>query len=484
MSKRKATRFHCSQCGAGYAKWAGQCEACGAWNTVEETAADEIPLRSKARQGTARPLLDLAGAEAPPPRLVSAIRELDRAMGGGFVRGSAILVGGDPGIGKSTLLLQAAAQLARSGRVIYISGEESADQIRLRAARLGLSQSSVQLGIETSLENILAICLNDAPPALVVIDSVQTLWSSQLDSAPGTVAQLRHCAQLLVQFAKRSNACVLLVAHVTKEGQIAGPRVLEHLVDVVAYFEGDAAHLYRMLRCVKNRFGPADEIGVFEMTGQGLREIENPSALFLSDVASGPGGPGAAVFATIEGTRAMLVEIQALVAPSAFATPRRSVVGWDANRLATIMAVLEARCGLRFGRNDVYLNVAGGMRIAEPAADLAVAVALISSLEGLSTSAGCVCFGEISLSGQVRPVARAAQRLREAEKLGFRRIWAPPGADGHTQNSRLQIETVDSLSSLLSRLGALPDAAHARRRKAAQPDPEHYAQPRPQKFTN
>jgi DNA repair protein RadA/Sms len=349
--------------------------------------------------------------------------ELDRVLGGGLVAASAILVGGDPGIGKSTLLLQAVAAFANAGlNCMYISGEEAAAQVRLRAARLGLSHAKVQLGAETSLRDILAT-LDAERPDLVVIDSIQTMWLDTVDSAPGSVSQVRAAAHELVSFAKRRGVSVVLVGHVTKEGQIAGPRVVEHMVDTVLYFEGERGHQFRILRAVKNRFGPADEIGVFEMTGAGLAEVANPSALFLSE--RGTPAPGSVVFAGIEGTRPMLTEIQALVAPSTLGTPRRTVVGLDSARLSTILAVLEARCGIPFAGMDVFLNVAGGIRVHEPAADLAIACALLSAREDIALPVDTVVFGEISLSGALRPVNQTENRLKEAQKLGFCEAIAP-----------------------------------------------------------
>ncbi|MFW6413386.1 MAG: DNA repair protein RadA, partial [Oceanicaulis sp.] len=373
-----------------------------------------------------------------------------RVAGGGLVPGSAVLVGGDPGIGKSTLLLQAVARLALAGaKSVYVSGEEAADQVRRRARRLGLADAPVALAAETSLEVILD-GLKKENPDVAVIDSVQTLWSDQLAAAPGTVAQVRACAQELVRFAKKRNTAVILVGHVTKDGQIAGPRVVEHMVDAVLYFEGERSHQFRILRAVKNRFGPTDEIGVFEMADAGLAEVANPSALFLD--GRGEAASGAAVFAGMEGSRPVLTEIQALVAPAAFGTPRRAVVGWDSGRLAMVLAVLEARCGLGFGGRDVYLNVAGGLKISEPAADLAVAAALISSFFDTPLPHDGVVFGEIALSGDVRPVGRADARLKEAAKLGFRRALAPTGAEARG----MTIDGVDTIQALVRKLGQDP----------------------------
>ena len=425
---RSSPNFTCTACGAVHSKWSGRCEACGEWNTIIE----EAPLTSgpgKATLGAAKgrsiTLTDLSAREAPLPRTACGMAELDRVLGGGLVPGSAVLVGGDPGIGKSTLLLQAAARFAGAGlRTFYISGEEAAGQIRMRASRLGLEQAPVSLAAETSLRDILTT-LESERPDLVIVDSIQTMWSDTVDSAPGSVSQVRAAAHELTAFAKRRGVSVVLVGHVTKEGQIAGPRVVEHMVDTVLYFEGERGHQFRILRAVKNRFGPADEIGVFEMTGSGLSEVGNPSALFLSD--RGEPAPGSAVFAGIEGTRPVLVEFQALVAPTPHSQPRRSVVGWDGGRLAMILAVLEARCGIPFAGLDVYLNVAGGLKIGEPAADLAVAAALLSAREDAALPAECVVFGEISLSGALRPVGQAENRLKEAAKLGFTSAIAPSG---------------------------------------------------------
>ena len=415
--------FTCTACGASSNKWAGRCEACGAWNSIVEEAPLGAGPKALGAKGRTIPLTDLATRGAPPARAASGMEEFDRVLGGGLVAASAILVGGDPGIGKSTLLLQAAAAFARRGvECMYISGEEASAQVQMRAARLGLTDAPVALGAETSLRDILTT-LDAERPGLAVIDSIQTMWLDTVESAPGSVAQVRAAAHELVTFAKRRGVAVVLVGHVTKEGQIAGPRVVEHMVDTVLYFEGERGHQFRILRAVKNRFGPADEIGVFEMTGDGLAQVTNPSALFLSD--RDKPASGSAVFAGIEGTRPVLTEIQALVAPSPLGTPRRTVVGLDAGRLSTILAVLEARCAIPFTGLDVYLNVAGGMRVSEPAADLAVAAALLSAREDVSIPPDMVLFGEISLSGALRPVTQTDARLKEAMKLGFTQALAP-----------------------------------------------------------
>jgi DNA repair protein RadA/Sms len=422
MSKSSPS-FTCTACGAVHRKWTGKCDGCGAWNTIVEEAPLSSGPKSLGAKGRTIPLSDLSTEEAPPPRAASGMDELDRVLGGGLVPASAILVGGDPGIGKSTLLLQATASFARNGlKCLYISGEEASAQVRMRAQRLGLSDAPVALGAETALRDILTT-LDAERPHLAVIDSIQTMWLDTVEAAPGSVSQVRAAAHELVTFAKRRGVGVILVGHVTKEGQIAGPRVVEHMVDTVLYFEGERGHQFRILRAVKNRFGPADEIGVFEMTGSGLSQVTNPSALFLSE--RGQASPGSAVFAGIEGTRPVLTEIQALVAPSPLGTPRRTVVGLDSGRLSTILAVLEARCGIPFAGLDVFLNVAGGMRVSEPAADLAVAAALLSAREDVALPADMVLFGEISLSGALRPVGQTENRLKEASKLGFNQAVAP-----------------------------------------------------------
>ncbi|WP_425230064.1 DNA repair protein RadA [Sphingomonas sp.] len=424
-------RYVCQACGSVASRWAGQCGDCSEWNTlVEEAGAVVTPFQAKHNlQGGGR-LVSLSALDqetALPPRRETGIAELDRALGGGFVHGSATLIGGDPGIGKSTLLLQAAARMALAGQsVAYISGEEAADQVRLRAQRLGLGHAPVMLAAATSVRDILTTLSAGAPPALVVIDSIQTMHSDLIEGAPGTVSQVRASAQELIRFAKERGSALVLVGHVTKDGAIAGPRVLEHMVDTVLSFEGERSHQYRILRAVKNRFGGTDEIGVFAMEAGGLAEVANPSALFLTHRDEGV--TGATVFPALEGTRPVLVEIQALVVRLASgATPRRSVVGWDAGRLAMVLAVLEARCGLSFSSCEVYLNVAGGYRVQDPAADVAVAAALVSALSERPVPADAVAFGEIALSGEIRPVAHAALRLKEAGKLGFERALLPGG---------------------------------------------------------
>ncbi|WP_028746099.1 DNA repair protein RadA [Rhizobium mesoamericanum] len=453
MAKAR-TQFICQSCGAVHNRWAGKCDNCGEWNTiVEEDPMGGIgggPAKTP-KKGRAVTLTTLSGEIEEAPRIHTGIAELDRALGGGFVRGSAVLIGGDPGIGKSTLLMQGAAALSRRGhRIIYVSGEEAVAQVRLRAQRLQAADTDVLLAAETNVEDILATVVEGKRPDLVIIDSIQTLWSELVESAPGTVTQVRTGVQSMIRFAKQTGAAMVLVGHVTKDGQIAGPRVVEHMVDAVLYFEGDRGHHYRILRTVKNRFGPTDEIGVFEMSDKGLREVANPSELFLGE--RNEKSPGAAVFAGMEGTRPILVEVQALVAPTSLGTPRRAVVGWDSARLSMILAVLEAHCGVRLGQHDVYLNIAGGYRISEPAADLAVASALVSSLAGIALPANCVYFGEVSLSGAVRPVSQTSQRLKEAEKLGFSAALLPSASADLPKGSGGRWSEIESLPDLVARI--------------------------------
>ncbi|MBM3519481.1 MAG: DNA repair protein RadA [Alphaproteobacteria bacterium] len=448
MAKPASTHV-CQACGAQTAKWSGRCDNCGAWNTIIEEQAG-VPLSgakgASLPKGRPAHLLALSGEGPEPPRILTGIGELDRVAGGGFVPGSGVLIGGDPGIGKSTLLLQALAALARSGRrAVYVSGEESAAQVRLRAKRLGLDDAAVLLATETNVADIVATLAEGEAPAIAVIDSIQTLWAPTIEAAPGTVSQLKAGSEALIRFAKQRGTAMLLVGHVTKDGQIAGPKVIEHMVDTVLYFEGDRGHHYRILRAVKNRFGPTDEIGVFEMSDAGLAEVANPSRLFMGSDERPT--PGTAIFAGMEGTRPLLIEVQALVSPSPLGTPRRTAVGWDSNRLAMILAVLEARAGVSFGANDVFLNVAGGLRVREPAADLAVAAALLSSLSGTIIPAGTAIFGEVALSGAIRPVGQTEARLKEAQKLGLREaVVAATNDDPAARGIRVKpLETIMDL---------------------------------------
>ncbi len=455
MAKAKSN-YICQTCGAVSHRWSGKCESCGEWNTIsEEVQAASIPKGlSGGAKGRKLELVALSDdTQKDYKRFESGIGEFDRVSGGGLVPGSATLIGGDPGIGKSTILLQAVCSFAKRGiRCVYVSGEEAVDQVRMRARRLELSDSPVELASATNVRDILATldAAGEKAVSVVVIDSIQTMYIDNIDSAPGTVTQVRTSAQEIIRHAKAKNVAVIFVGHVTKEGQIAGPRVLEHMVDTVLYFEGDRSHQFRILRGVKNRFGPTDEIGVFEMAAQGLVEVENPSALFLSQRASDVAG--SAVLAALEGTRPMLVEVQALVAPSSLAAPRRSVIGWDPNRLAMIVAVLETRCGVQLSGCDIFLNIAGGIRISEPAADLAVAAALLSALSGTALPAESVFFGEIGLAGEIRQVAQSDVRIKEASKLGFREAVVPKakkaGAKASAGFSLQVLEHVQDLADL------------------------------------
>jgi DNA repair protein RadA/Sms len=434
--KRQKMRFKtiyiCSDCGASQKKWAGQCPDCGAWNSIIEDVIDAgLETHSSATgkvdiKGSGKEIKfeDLNGNIKDIPRLKVGIGELDRVLGGGFVDGCAVLIGGDPGIGKSTLLLQTVCALANNSvNTTYISGEESINQVRLRAKRLGLDNAPVKLASATSISDIIKSINVKSPPKVVVIDSIQTIFASEIGSAPGTVSQVRTCANELINLAKTKDIIMLIVSHVTKDGQIAGPKVLEHMVDTVLYFEGDRNHQFRIIRSIKNRFGAANEIGVFEMNDIGLSEVTNPSEMFLStreDAIS-----GSSVFGGIEGTRPILVEVQALISPSYMPSPRRAVIGWDINRLAMIIAVLSNRFGINLYDKEVYLNVVGGLKINEPAADLAVASALISAFKDISIPKDCVIMGEVGLSGEIRMVSQLDSRINEAKKLGFKKVIVP-----------------------------------------------------------
>lgn len=457
MARAPKSQFVCQSCGATTTRWSGKCADCGDWNTIVEekatvTATPGTGL-SSGKRGRPVILEGLAAETTPPDRIPTGIDELDRVTGGGIVPGSAILIGGEPGIGKSTLLLQLTAAVGRRGlRTIYFSGEEATAQVRLRAERLGLSGAPVALASETNLADILATLTAERGAGLIVVDSIQTLWTDGLDAAPGTVSQVRAATQLLIRHAKQTGTAVVLVGHVTKDGQIAGPKVVEHMVDTVLYFEGEGGHPFRILRGMKNRFGATDEIGVFEMTAAGLQEVANPSALFLGDRKDRT--PGSAVFAGIEGTRPILVEVQALVAPSPLGTPRRTVVGWEGSRLAMILAVLEARCGVSIAQNDVYLNVAGGMRISEPAADLAAAAALLSSFWNVALPSDQICFGEVSLSGAIRAASHMSARVKEAEKLGFASALCPAAGEVDKKTVDIDLRRLGHLNQLTEYISA------------------------------
>ena len=448
---KASIQYICQSCGSVASKWAGKCDGCGEWNSMtEEVANDTVPKGLTKAKGRTIETFELSGVSEKAPRNKTGIEEFDRVTGGGLVPGSALLIGGDPGIGKSTLLLQVICSLSNIIKTAYISGEESVDQVRMRAARLGLEKSPVELASSTNVRDIITTMKSGKWKA-VVIDSIQTMYIDNIESAPGTVSQVRACSAELIRVAKAFGITIFLVGHVTKDGQIAGPRVLEHMVDTVLYFEGDRGHHFRILRSVKNRFGPTDEIGVFEMANKGLTEISNPSELFLSQRQDNISG--SAVLAGMEGTRPVLVEIQALVSSSNLATPRRAVVGWDSARLAMIIAVLESRCGVEISSNDVYLNVAGGLKINEPAADLAVAAALCSSLTGVPVPSNTVIFGEIGLSGEIRTVNQMDNRLKEAEKLGFKSCLIPERSKKEQKNNakseNIAITELSKLSELI-----------------------------------
>lgn len=446
MAKNEKS-FYCNECGARYPKWLGRCEDCGQWNSIME----DVIINGKALSNVTN--IEFTGLSLPQykvDRKLSDIGEFDRVLGGGAVPGSVILIGGDPGIGKSTLLLQALSALSQEYDCVYISGEESAEQICLRASRLGADGSNVKLACETNVDAIIK-SLKDGVDFLV-IDSIQTLQSSTVDSIPGTVTQVRSCAYELINFAKTTGTTVFLVGHVTKDGAIAGPKVLEHMVDTVLYFEGERGNAYRILRSVKNRYGPCDELGIFEMRQHGLMSVANPSVLFLTQRDSEV--PGTTVFSGIEGTRPILVEVQALVSKSYFVSPRRTVVGWDINRLFTILAVIESKCKITFSDRDVYLSIAGGLKISEPAGDLAVAMSLLSAKSGNIIENNTCVFGEIGLTGEIRSVSRCAERIKEAEKLGFKNIILPCANKFAKETSNdIKLTTVKNILDIVEILG-------------------------------
>ncbi len=454
MAKPKSV-YVCSECGAGNPKWAGQCPSCNAWNSLQESVVAAPSRTGRIKAGAAVPQSLEEVSPNVLARLPAALAELDRVLGGGLVPGSVVLIGGDPGIGKSTLLIQALAEVGKAASVLYVSGEESADQIALRAHRLGLKGDAVRLLTENQVENILG-CARTEQPQVMVVDSIQTMFTGMLESAPGSVAQVRESAAQLVRFAKGHGSALFLVGHVTKEGTLAGPRVLEHMVDTVLYFEGDAGGSFRIVRAIKNRFGAVNEIGVFVMTEAGLREVGNPSAMFLS--RQGDAVAGSVVLATQEGTRPLLVEVQALVDQSHLSNPRRVCVGLDANRLAMLLAVLHRHAGTVTYDQDVFVNVVGGVRVNETAADLAVLAATVSSLRDRPLGRDLAVFGEVGLAGEVRPVARGQERIREASKLGFRRVLLPAanmpkkGEKGEKGEPEIELIPVRRLSEALERL--------------------------------
>lgn len=444
MSKNK-TCYICQSCGSIHPKWSGRCEDCGDWNCLQEESTNKFSTKKPAPAESQLFFQSLSADINEYSRIPTSISELDRVLGGGLVKGSAILIGGDPGIGKSTLLLQLVSQLSNNKfNCAYVSGEESTEQIKLRARRLGLSDSPVKLLSATNVNDIINLINQDSNLDLVVIDSIQTMYAGEFNSAPGTVSQVKACSHELVSFAKSKGVIILIVGHVTKDGQLAGPKVLEHMVDTVLYFEGERGHHFRILRAVKNRFGGINEIGVFEMRELGLKEVLNPSELFLSP--SERKASGSSVLAGIEGTRPMLIEVQALIAPSYIPTPRRSVVGWDLNRLSMIIAVLSVRYGLNLYDKEVYLNIVGGLKINEPAADLAVACALLSSSLNIPNPNNAVIFGEIGLSGEIRKVSHAETRLKEAVKLGFNSAIVPFGTK--FQHEKIQLHEIGHIKQL------------------------------------
>jgi DNA repair protein RadA/Sms len=448
MSKVR-TFYQCQSCGYASPKWLGKCPDCGSWSSFAEEksfggAKNASPTHVA---GRTEPVVLSAIAAVSEKRTSTGIKEFDRVLGGGVVDGSVILVGGDPGIGKSTLLLQTFSGLAKNSRLLYVSGEESPQQIKMRAERLSVESDDIILLPETSLEGILDAAAKIGPGAMVV-DSIQTVFTQELLSAPGSVGQVRECASKLMLFAKRSNVPVFIVGHVTKEGTIAGPRVLEHIVDTVLYFEGDRGHSYRILRTIKNRFGSTNEIGIFEMSDAGLREVENPSELFLSERPQNVSG--SAVVASLEGTRPLMVELQALVSQTNFGMPRRTSIGVDFNRINLLVAVLEKRAGLHLGGMDIFINVAGGLKIVEPAVDLGVITAITSSAKDISIGQRTFVFGEVGLSGEVRAVAQAEARLKEALQIGFEKAVIPAGnADRIKGGQGLEITGVKDVEECL-----------------------------------
>lgn len=445
---KSSSKFICNNCGAVHSKWSGKCDECGSWGSLEEDISSGYSNLKEKSNANTQEFSSLSGDITDFERFSTNIEELDRVLGGGLVKGSAILIGGDPGIGKSTIVLQTVANLSNLGmNTVYISGEESVQQVRLRAKRLGLSDAPVNLLSATTVKDIIKSISTLKKPDIVIIDSIQTMYVQEIGSAPGTVSQVRASAHELISFAKKKNIIMLIVGHVTKEGQIAGPKILEHMVDTVLYFEGERGHQFRILRAIKNRFGAANEIGVFEMLKDGLREVTNPSALFLSN--NDFKTSGSVVFAGIEGTRPVLVEIQALVAKSSSHTPRRAVIGWDVNRLAMIIALLQTKCGIFLADREVYLNVAGGLKVNEPAADLAVAAALISSFRDIPVESNTIVFGELALSGEVRSVSQSDLRINEAKKLGFENAIVPKGSKNQSNGFILnEINHINKLNRI------------------------------------
>lgn len=451
MAKAKSS-FFCQNCGASYTKWIGKCDGCDEWNTITEEPQAQTGFFANG-PGSQLNISNLQTTQDPPKRMISKNEEFDRVCGGGLVQGGVILIGGDPGIGKSTLLLQIAAKLSESYECLYISGEEALDQIQARAKRLEVSNAPLKLASSIQIKDILTTCSGKNAPQLLVIDSIQTMVLDTLSSAPGTVGQVRACSHELVTLAKSKNITILIVGHVTKEGTIAGPRVLEHMVDTVLYFEGERGHPYRILRTVKNRYGATSEIGLFHMESKGLMEVKNPSALFLSERREGVSG--SSVYAGVEGTRPVLVEVQALLSKTAYGNPKRTVVGWDSARLSMLLAVLETRCQISFAQFDVYLNIAGGLKITDPGSDLAIAAALVSAFMDVPLDPNTIFIGEVGLSGEIRGVTHAEARLKEAAKLGFNSAITPKMTELEKNKSMgIALNTVDLLYKLVENISA------------------------------
>jgi DNA repair protein RadA/Sms len=439
---RSRILYQCQSCGYSSPKWLGKCPDCGTWNSFTE----EQRVTSLKKQSTAEPVALSEISASTGTRYSTEIKELDRTLGGGVVMGSVVLIGGDPGIGKSTIILQALKGLTKLGRVLYVSGEESPEQVKIRADRLNIASEEIILLPETSLEGIISAA-QKINPRVIVIDSIQTIFSLELPSAPGSVSQIRECATKLMFMAKKNNIPLFIIGHVTKEGAIAGPKVLEHIVDTVLYFEGDKGNPFRILRAVKNRFGSTNEIGVFEMQGSGLKEVDNPSELFLSEKPENV--PGSVVTVSLEGTRPMLVEIQALVTASSFGVPRRTAIGVDYNRIGLLVAVLDKRLGLHLGGMDIYVNVVGGLKIDEPAIDMGIAAAIASSFRNKTIETGTFTFGEVGLSGEMRAISQAETRIKEAAKLGFKKGVVPANNTSRVEGSDIEIIGVKNVEEAI-----------------------------------
>jgi len=454
MAKAK-TVYSCTECGAQFPKWTGQCQDCGDWNTLQEEVASIRPVATSSNPKAARfegfaPKADVQKLQQVSvkgtPRFGTGLNELDRVLGGGLVPGSVILLGGDPGIGKSTLILQSLALLSENRSTLYVTGEESAEQVALRAQRLGVQDADLSLLADNQLESILDIAISHKPEVLVM-DSIQTLYTDTLQSAPGSVAQVRETASRLVRFGKQTKTIIILVGHVTKEGALAGPRVLEHMVDTVLYFEGEQNSTFRLIRAIKNRFGAVNEIGVFAMTDTGLKEVANPSAMFIKRTQED--ATGSVVLVSQEGTRPLLVEVQSLVDQSSLANPRRVTVGLDNQRLAMLLAVVNRHAGFSLYDQDVFVNVIGGVKVHEPAADLAIVLSVLSSFKNAKLDSGLAVFGEVGLTGEIRPVQRGLDRIREVEKLGFSRLIMPKGNQSGIKSSKLDIIAVNTLEQAI-----------------------------------